>query len=214
MNIRVMLADDHRMFREALRVPLAAEPDIEIVAEASTGAETLAAIDGAAPDILVLDIGLPDTNGIEVARHAARRHPSLGIVALSGYADRLYIEEMLKAGAQGYVVKSAGADELIAAIRAVAKGRSFLSPDATQIMVRRIHGDREPAVPPPTVLGRRELEVLRLLAEGRRSAEIAATLGITVATAEVHRRNIKQKLGLHSVAELTRYAIREGLISS
>lgn len=215
MTIRVMLADDHRMVREALRLPLCAEPDIDVVAEANSGEETLAVLGRLCPDILVLDIGLPDINGIEVAKRALKRHPSLRIVALSGYADLRYIEEMLKAGAQGYVVKSAGADELIAAIRAVAGGRSFLSHEASQAMVRRIHhDDKGQSVSPPSVLGRRELQVLGLLAEGKRSAEIAASLGITVGTAEVHRRNIKQKLGLHTTAELTRYAIREGLIAS
>lgn len=214
MTIRVMLADDHRMFREALRVPLEAEPDVEIVAEASSGADTLAFLARACPDVLVLDIGLPDLNGIEVARTAVRQHPSLRIVALSGFADRIYIEEMLKAGAHGYVVKSAGADELVSAIRAVAGGRSFLSPEATQVMLRRIQPDQGAVAPPPSVLGKREREVLSLLAGGKRSAEIAASLGITVGTVEVHRRNIKQKLGINCTADLTRYAIHEGLIPS
>ncbi|CUW39652.1 putative response regulator, LuxR family [Magnetospirillum sp. XM-1] len=214
MTIRVMLVDDHRMFREALRVPLEAEPDIEIVAEANSGADTLASLDLTCPDVLVLDIGLPDLNGIEVARTAIRRHPDLRVVALSGFADRIYIEEMLKAGAHGYVVKSAGADELVSAIRAVAGGRSFLSPEATQVMLRHIQPDADTVAPPPSVLGKREREVLVLLAGGLRSAEIAASLGIAVATVEVHRRNIKQKLGMNRTADLIRYAVHEGLISS
>lgn len=214
MTIRVMLADDHRMFREALRVPLEAEADMEIVAEASSGTDTLASLELSCPDVLILDIALPDINGIEVARTAIKRHPSLRIVALSGFADRIYIEEMLKAGAHGYVVKSAGAGELVSAIRAVAGGRSFLSPEATQVMLRHIRPDDGDIAPPPSVLGKREREVLSLLASGMRSAEIAASLGITVGTVEVHRRNIKRKLGLNCTADLTRYAIHEGLISS
>ncbi len=213
MTIRVLLADDHRMFREALKTPLAAEADIDVVGEAGTGADTLAALGTVAPDVLVLDIGLPDISGIEVARMVAKLHPTVRVVALSGYADRLYVEEMLKAGARGYVVKSAGADDLIAAIRAVARGGTFLSSEATQAMRRHRHDDPGQAVPPPSALGKREREVLCLLAEGKRSAEIAASLGIAVATAEAHRRNIKQKLGLHSTVDLTRYAIREGLVS-
>lgn len=213
MTIRIMLADDHRMFREAIRVPLGAEPDIEIIGEMDTGANTLAALDRACPDVLILDINLPDINGIEVARTAIKRHPTLGILALSGNGERIYIEEMLKAGALGYVVKSAGADELIIAIRAVVAGRNFLSSEATQAMIGNIQADRKTATPPPSVLGKREKEVLCLLAEGKRSAEIAACLGIAEATVEVHRRNIKQKLGLHNTADLTRYAIRQGLSS-
>lgn len=213
MTIHIILADDHRMFREALRGSLAATADMEVVAEASSGTEVLAALAGEKFDILVLDIGLPDMNGIDVARQVRKLYPQVGIVALSGYADRQFVEEMLKAGAQAYVVKSAGTDELLAAIRCVVNGQCFLSAAVTGVMVRNIAATPNPIAPPVTVLGRREQEILRLLAEGRRSAAIAAELGITVATVEVHRRNIKQKLGLRTTAELTRYAIREGLAS-
>lgn len=214
MIIRVLLADDHRMFREALRGPLSAESDIAIVGEASSGVETLETLERTSTDVLVLDIGLPDINGIEVARRATRLYPALRIVALSGYVEKIYVTEMLKAGAHGYVAKSAGADELIAAIRAVAGGHNFLSAEVTQLMIRPPTTSANEAVPPPSVLGKREREVLGLLAAGNRSAEIAARLGIAEATVEVHRRNIKQKLGLHTVAELTRYAIRQGLTAS
>lgn len=214
MTIRVIVADDHRMFREALRGPLGAEADIDIIGEAGTGVDALAALDQAYPDILVLDIGLGDINGIEVARTAIRRHPALRIVALSGFAERIYVEEMLKAGASGYVVKSAGTDELISAIRAVAAGHRFLSPELTQVMISHIQADGTATAPPPSVLGKREREVLGLIAQGKRSAEIAAHLGIAVATAEVHRRNIKQKLGINTIADLTRYAIHQGMITS
>ena len=212
MTIRVMLADDHRMFREVLRTLLASHSDIEITAETGTGVETLAALETQRPDVLVLDIGLPDINGIDVARMALKRFPGVRIVALSGHADRIYIEEMLKAGAQSYVVKSSGAVDLVAAIRAAARGRSFLSTEVTQVLVRTMHQDGGASTPPPSALGKREQEVLRLVAGGMASAGIAAKLGITVATADAHRRNIKRKLGIYSVAELTRYAIRAGLI--
>jgi len=212
--IRVMLADDHRMFREALRVPLEAEADIEIIGESSTGEETLSTLAQVCPDILLLDIGLHDINGIDVARKATKLYPTVRVIALSGYADRLYIEEMLKAGARGYVVKSAGADELISAIRAVATGHNFLSQEATQVMVQRIQNDAKALAPPPSVISPREREVLCRLANGFRAADIAAEMGITVSTVEVHRRNIKRKLGLHTTAELTRYAMRVGLVST
>lgn len=214
MKIRVILVDDHRMFREALRVPLLAEPDMEIIGEFSSGAETLIALETLQPDIVVIDIGMRDMNGIDVVRKISKRFPTIKAVALSGHSERIYVEEMLKAGAKGYVVKTAGADELITAIRAAMCGNNFLSPEVTKLLVRRVNIDAETVTPPANVLGQREVEVLRLLARGKRSAEIAEHLGIAVATAEVHRRNIKQKTGIHSVAELTLYAIQEGLISS
>ena len=209
MKIRIMLADDHRMFREALRIPLAAEPDIEVVAEAATGTEALALVESTKPDLLVLDIAMPGMNGIETTRRVLARLPELRIVALSGYTDRMFIDEILKAGARGYVVKSAGADELIRAIRAVFAGQFFLSPEITGEVLRNGNSHS----PKLTVLGQREQQVLRLLTRGMRSTEIATELSISPATVKTHRRNIKQKLGINSTAELTRYAIREGLQS-
>lgn len=214
MSIRVMLADDHRMFREALQESLSGEADIEVVAGAGSGAETLETAARMLPDVLVLDIAFPDMNGIEVARRLAETHPDIRIVALSGYLDKAFVEEMLKAGAQAYVAKSSGAGELLDAIRAVACGHSFLSPEVTSVLVRRFDSMKTSRNPPPTVLSPREKEILRLLCDGLRSAEIAAVLNISTATAEVHRRNVKRKLGLKSTAELIRYAIREGLSSA
>jgi DNA-binding NarL/FixJ family response regulator len=211
MTIRVLLTDDHRMFREALRASLQSESDLNIVGEASNGAETFAAIEICRPDVVVLDIALPDINGIDVAQQLRKRHPALHIVALSGYSDRLFLDEMLKAGAQAYVLKSSGADELIAAIHAVVAGKSFLSPELTSRLIQETQQSNEPLIAPPSVLGRRETEVLRWLAKGLRSIEIAEQMGIAASTVEVHRRNIRQKLGVHTTAELTRYAVRHGL---
>jgi len=206
--ITIVLADDHKMFREALKLSLSSVADILLVGEAGSGAETLAAVTATRPDVLILDIALPDMNGIEVAKELKRSFPALGIVALSGYADRMFVEEMLKAGAAAYVVKSAGADELVAAIRAVALGERYMSSDAQNSVMQ---GLVQKDTPPRSVLSPREQQVLRLLARGMRSTQIAQELGIAATTVEVHRRNIKEKLGLHSVVELTRYAIREGL---
>lgn len=206
--ITIVLADDHKMFREALKLSLSSVADILLVGEAGSGAETLAAVTATRPDVLILDIALPDMNGIEVAKELKRSFPALGIVALSGYADRMFVEEMLKAGAAAYVVKSAGADELVAAIRAVALGERYMSSDAQNSVMQ---GLVQKDTPPRSVLSPREQQVLRLLARGMRSMQIAQELGIAATTVEVHRRNIKEKLGLHSVVELTRYAIREGL---
>lgn len=210
MSIRILLADDHRMFREALRIQLVAEKDIHIVGETGSAAGTLAAIRAARPDVVVLDIALPDGNGIDVARTIAARHPDIRIVALSGYVEPMYVEEAMKAGAHAYVVKSAGIEELLRAIRAVLAGHRFLSPEVTCGMVPQASAESSPA----RLLTAREKEVLRLLASGRRSTEIAASLGISAATVEVHRRNIRKKLRLNSVAELTRYAIRQGIESA
>lgn len=210
MSGRLLLTDDHRMFREALRLALSSDPELRVVAEAGSGAEALAALARTAVDLAIVDIGLPDMSGIELAREIAQRYPAVGVIALSGYGEKVFVDEMLKAGARAFVVKSAGADELLLAIRAVAGGGVFLSPEITAAM---LPGQRLPGSPPPrTVLGRREQAVLTLLASGLRSAEIGERLGIAPATVDVHRRNLKKKLGLSSVAELTRYAIREGLI--
>lgn len=211
MNIRVFLADDHRMFRETLRIPLEANTDIQVVGEASSGQEVLAQLGTVQPDILVLDINLPDMSGIEVANRVGRSFPEIRVVALSGYTERIFVEEMLKAGALAYVVKTAGSEELIFALRAVSKGHRFLSPEITHCM---LPAGEDSQLPSPALLGKREQEVLCLLASGLRSQEIGNQLGISPATVDVHRRNIKQKLGLNSVAELTRYAIRKGLLSA
>lgn len=214
MKTRLMLVDDHRMFREALRLPLAAEADMEIVAEAGSGAEALAVAAACRPDVVVLDVALPDMSGIEVAGRLLAAEPRLRLVALSGYADRLFVAEMLKAGVRAYVVKSAGADELVRAIRAAVEGHVFLSPEVTGVALGQGNRSSEDVAPPVSVLGPREREVLRLLAGGMRSVAIADALGISPATVDVHRRNIKRKLGLDTVAALTRYAIREGLVSA
>ncbi len=212
MTIRLALADDHRLFRESLRMARATEPDLEIVGEASNGRETLAMVERVRPEVLLLDIALPDSNGIEVAGKLRRLYPALHILALTGYADKVFIEEMLKTGAKGYIVKSAGSEDLIRGIRAVVGGRNYLCAESTQAMLGKAPAGA-PTSPPVTVLTHREQQVLRLLAEGQRSLQIAEELGISAATVEVYRRKIKTKLDLHTTAELTRYAIREGLAS-
>lgn len=216
MSIRIMMVDDHRLLRETLAVPLAAESGFSIIAQAGNGKDALELLAHHAPDVLLLDIGLPDMSGIEVARQALAIHPGLQIIALSGYADKIFVDEMLKAGARAYVVKSAGTHELFLAIRAVMAGHVYLSPEVTAAMLDAA----PPGIPPahtavsPDVLGKREREVLRLLANGMRSEQIAEKMGIQPGTVDVHRRNIKRKLNLPTIAELTRYAIRNGLIDA
>lgn len=214
MNTRIMMVDDHRILREALRGPLAAEPDLQVVAEAGSGKEALDRLETDCPDMLLLDIALPDMTGMDVARLALARFPDLRIVALSGYAERAFVDEMFKAGARAYVVKSAGTHELIMAIRAVQAGHVFLSPEITAAMIGQSAEAQAPVEPPLSILGQREQEVLALVVRGLRSAEIAQTLGIQPGTVDVHRANIKKKLGLTSIAELIRYAMRQGLPSA
>ena len=213
MTIKIMLADDHKMFRETLKIPLNAEADFQVIAEAGQGKELLALLEQYQPDVLVLDINLPDIHGIELAKYISRERPLIKILALSGYTEKIFIDEMLQAGAMGYVVKSAGSDELITAVRTVAGGERFLSPDvAHNFAASAISHSSSDLDPPLALLGRRERQVLALLAQGLRSHEIAVQMGIAPSTVEVHRRNIRQKLGLTSIAELTKYALRKKIV--
>jgi two-component system NarL family response regulator len=209
MSLRLVLADDHRMLREALVETLAHEPGLEVVGQAGSAREALEKVAQLKPDVLVLDLGLPDMTGIEVARrlHGGKAR----VLVLSAHGDRRFVQEAFKAGAAGYITKSAAAAELAHAVRAVASGENYVSPDVAGALVRAIR-EPQPGTPPPaSILGRREREVLTLLASGMRSSQIAQQLHIRVGTVEVHRRNIARKLGLHTVAELTKYALREGL---
>ena len=213
MSIRIALADDHRMFREALASTLALAPDIRIVGEAGSGRAAIEMAEKLRPEILVLDIAMPDMNGIEVAQRLRASCPEVKVIALSGHVDKRFVQEMLKAGASGYVAKAAAGADLVRAIRAVAKGQEYLSSEVTAAVLRDYRVSSSGETPPLSLLGRRERQVLALIAEGERSPKIAARLGISPATVEAHRRNIMRKLGIHSVAALTRYAIREGLVS-
>jgi DNA-binding NarL/FixJ family response regulator len=213
MSIKVALVDDHRMLREALRSLLASESEIEIVGEASDGRGALALADELALDVFVLDIGMPGLNGIEVARQLRRRDPPVKILALSAHTDRQFVLEMLKAGASGYVSKGAASAELIGAIKTVASGGSYFGSEAAGAVLNRLQDEEPKSAPPASVLGSRERQVLSMLANGKRSPDIARQLRIAISTVEVHRRNIMRKLGIHSVAELTKYAVREGLAS-
>jgi DNA-binding NarL/FixJ family response regulator len=212
--VRIVLADDHPLIREAIGHLVNATPEFELVGEAANGKECLARVQELRPDILVLDIAMPEMNGEQVTRELRRRCPEVKIIALSGYTDRQFVRAMTKAGAQGYVVKSASGRELIHALRAVASGKNYLSPEVTgAVMTLWEDGAPNAGSSPPDTLGRREKEVLKLIAEGHRSATIAIQMGIAVATVEAHRRNILRKLQLHSAADLTRYAVRHGMIT-
>lgn len=214
MSIRVMLVDDHKILRDALKGVLEREHDLAVVGEASDGAEALALVRQLQPDVVLMDIGMPGIGGIEATRALRTEWPEIKVVALSTFSDRRIVLQMLDAGAGGYVVKSAGRDELLRAIRAVAHGKTYLCPDSSAVLVDSVRGKQTAEQTPRDLIGRREREVLQLLADGHTSPEIGERLHIATSTVEVHRRNIMRKLELHSIAELTKYAIRNGLTSS
>ena len=196
------------MVRELVAALLAREPDFTVVGEAGNGRETIDMVQKLRPDLVVLDVGLPQIDGIEVARRLRGSQPGLKLLALSIHSEERFVQAMLNAGANGYLLKTSAVTELVQAIRAVMQGKLYVSPDvAREAQPDELAGVSSQSIP----IGRRERQVLALLAEGKRSHEIASQLGISIATVEAHRRNIMRKLGLHTVAELTRYAVRKGL---
>lgn len=215
MSLRILLADDHQMFREALRILLERNPDFEVVAETGDGLEVSSLVRESSPNIVCMDIDMPGLNGIEITRQITAVFPSIKVIALSTFSDRDYIVGMLNAGASAYVTKTAAGVELLRAIDAVSRDRTYLCPDATDAIKEVLFGpgaDKQPN--PGTKLGAREIQVLQMVAEGLTSAQIAEKLDIALSTVEVHRRNIMRKLNVDGVVGLTRYAIRNGLVSN
>ncbi len=208
-----MLVDAQRMLREGLRIILAQAGDMVVVAEADDGSAALALARALAPDVAVMDIGLAGMSGIEATRRMLAENPGIRVLGLSAVADRRLVLQMLEAGARGYIDKSAGSEELLRGIRAVAQGEAFLYAETAAALVESLR-KRSMRRQRSEALGRRECEVLQLLAGGKTSVQIAAALHTATGTVEVHRRNIMRKLNLHNVADLTRYAIREGLTSA
>lgn len=218
--MKILLADDHRMMRDGLRSILEKE-GMEVVGEASTGREAIALWHQLHPDLTIMDIAMPDLNGIDATRRLVSESPGAKIIALSMNADRRYVVAMFTAGASAYLLKTSASDELIRAIHEVASGRKYVSPAIAGVVLESLVTGASASIPPSNAtppglqavkpLTTREREVLQLLAEGASSKEIAARLNIAVVTVETHRRQIMDKLGLRTIAELTKYAIREGL---
>jgi DNA-binding NarL/FixJ family response regulator len=207
---RVLIADDHSLVRSGLRRVLDAQPDLRVVAEASDGAEAVEKALAEEADLAILDVSMPRMTGVQAAAELARRKPGIRLLMLSMYDSEQYLFESLKAGASGYVLKSGADEDIVNACRATMRGESFLYPSAINTLVRD-YIDRG-ASERPDILTPRELEVLKLIAEARTSKQIAEALVISVKTVERHRQNILEKLGLRDRVELTRYAIRRGLI--
>jgi len=210
----VLLVDDHQMFREGLRAVFSRAEDIEVVGEAEDGRRAVEMARELAPDMVVMDIGMHELNGIDATGLIRHESPRIKLVMLSTYSDARYVSRALEAGASAYVLKQCAFDELLNAVRAVRAGKSYLSPEITGPLIDRWRASRAPQASPAEALGPREREVLQLLAEGKTSSEIGERLHLSTRTVETHRRNIMRKLGLHSVAELTKYAVREGITAA
>jgi DNA-binding NarL/FixJ family response regulator len=212
MSIRIIIADDHEIVRNGLRSLIEKEPDIEVIAEADNGRTAVRIALELAPDVVIMDIGMPDMNGIEAARQIIVAMPAIKVIALSMHAEKRYVMEMLKAGASGYILKDNAYEELARAIRTALNNRTYLSPQVAEIVI----GDYVQLAQTAncsvfSLLSPREREVLQLLAEGNSTAQIADHLCISVKTVETYRQHIMEKLNIRSIAELTKYAIREGL---
>jgi DNA-binding NarL/FixJ family response regulator len=208
-KIRILLADDHAVVRQGFKMILSAQPDMEVVGEAANGREAVELAEQVKPDIVLTDVAMPELNGIEATRRLLASLPHSRVIALSMHKDSVYVREVLRAGARGYLLKDSGAEDLVSAIRAVAKGESWLSPAVSNAV---LDDYRRHVTDPIDLLTSREREVLQMLAEGKTNKEIAVILNLSVYTVDAHRGRIMEKLNLHSINELVRFAVRKGLI--
>jgi DNA-binding NarL/FixJ family response regulator len=208
-RIRILLADDHAVVRQGFKMILSAQDDMEIVGEAGNGREAVEQAEKLRPDIVVMDVAMPELNGIEATRRLSASMPHTRIIALSMHKDNVYVREILRAGARGYLLKDSGAGDLVSAIRAVASGESYLSPAVSNAV---LDDYRRHVTNPIDLLTSREREVLQMLAEGKTNKEIAVVLNLSVYTVDAHRGRIMEKLNVHSINELVRFAVRNGLI--
>ncbi len=207
---RILLADDHTVVRKGIRMILSAQPDLEVVAEAKNGLEAVSEAERTLPDVVIMDVNMESLNGIEAARRIAEVSPRTRVLALSMHRDAVYVREMLRAGAKGYLVKDADDDALLDAVRAVARGEAYLSPSVADAVLTDY---RKHVTNPVDLLTSREREVLQLIAEGSTNKDIANQLSLSVYTVEGHRSRLMEKLNLHSTGDLVRFAIRNGFIS-
>jgi DNA-binding NarL/FixJ family response regulator len=214
MTIKILLVDDHKALLSGLKVLLEAVPGFEVLGRANDGRAAVRLAEELEPDVVVMDIGLPDLNGLEATRRIVKAGEGPRVLAFSMYTGTRYVAEMLKAGVSGYLHKSADIDEVIDAIRTVREGRTYLSPEVSERIVEDyVSLKSKDSSSAHVMLSNREREVLQGMAEGRSTKELACALHISTATVETHRRRLMMKLDLHTVAELTKYAIREGLTS-
>lgn len=212
MTIRIVVVDDHPLLRQGVCAMLASQADMEVVGEAGNGREAVEQVRACQPDVVLMDIQMPELNGMLATRQILETAPETRVIALSSYSDRRFVNETLRAGASGYILKDQVGPVLPEAIRTVCAGETYLSP-AIQSQIVAAYKENVPAesTSQAAVLSEREREILQLIAEGKESKEIAALLHVSRKTVDTHRRHIMEKLELYSVAELTRFAIREGL---
>ncbi len=214
MTMKILIVDDHAIVRQGLRALIDKEEDMEVIAEAATGSEAIRLSGECRPDVIVMDISMPDVNGIDATKIITGASPEVHVLALSMESDRRFVVEVLKAGANGYVLKDAAFAELATAIRAVAANETYLPPRVTSLLIKE-YLQRIPDEVPATYenLSLREREILQLIADGSNAKEIAFAFGVSVKTVENQRHSIMKKLDLFSIAELTKYAVRQGLTS-
>src|SRR5271169_4533077 len=212
--IRILIADDHTIIRSGLRLLLEQQPDFKVIAEANDGREAVQLISKHHPDVAILDIGMPQLNGIEATRQIVAENPEAQVLILSMHSDEGYVLRALKAGARAYILKNSAEADLIRAVRSVADGKSFFSPVISKMLLEDyVRQVREKQVEDSyDLLTPREREILQLLAEGRTNKEVATVLGVSFHTVETHRGNILEKLNLHGIPELILYAVRKGII--
>ena len=213
MSLRILLADDHKIMREGLRSLIEKQPGMEVIAEAENGRTTVVLSRKLKPDVVIIDIAMPDLNGIEATRQIIADSPDVKVTALSMLSDTKFVREMLSAGASGYLLKDSAFEELGKALRTVVNNQTYLSPKIASLVVKDYLGNIAKDSSTFPVLTNREREVLQLFAEGKTTSQIASCLYVSVKTIETHRKKIMDKLGFKSIAELTKYAIREGLTS-
>jgi two-component system, NarL family, response regulator NreC len=207
--IKILLVDDHALVRHGFRMILAAQPDMEIAGEAGNGNDAVELAQKLKPEVVVMDVAMPELNGIEATRRLIELSPRTRVLALSMHKDAVYVREILRAGARGYLLKDSADADLLAAVRAVAKGEGYLSPGVSDAVLSDY---RRHVTDPLDLLTSREREVLQLIAEGKTNKEIATSLNLSVYTVEAHRGRVMEKLNLHSTGELVRFAVRSGLI--
>ena len=208
----ILIADDHGVVREGLRRLLESERDLEVCAEASDGREVLERVSSSRPDVVVLDINMPRLGGLETLERLRSEHPGVKVVLLSMHGDPPFIQSAVSLGADGYVLKSGRATEVVSAVRAVTKGGSYFSPTVAKEIVQQLRAPKRGSTEPFSVLSAREREVLHLIADGLSAKEIAVELEISAKTVEAHRTSLMRKLGARKATELVRYALRHGLI--
>ncbi len=213
-KITVVLTDDHMIIRDGLRALLGRQPDMEVVAEADNGRTALKHVKELSPDVVIMDIGMRELNGIDATRQIVKISPGIKVLALSMYSDKRFVKEMLKAGASGYMLKDSAFKELIDAIRVIVDNKIYISPSvAGVVMDDYLDNSPEKEGSLRALLTSRELEVLQLMAEGKSTKQIALSLDLSTKTIESHRNKVMQKIDVSNIADLTKYAIREGIIS-